>query len=298
MSYTSDELFVKEFKEMIKQRKANYANDKRFYLTNLKIPKAKELGLTEPKKSQNTVYIKDITEPFYKELNGLTVKIFTGDCQRKLYDKGGRPYKDSTGAYMYQKVRVPQDCIAILTDKNIKLRKKYEEGGEKRDYQEKKEYQYVDYAIKGKQVRYVYIIPKEKVYKLNYKCLMLSMTPRRQYYGGYKIYLQTGMLMYLYIAPFNKRYLNNEQDTNLRIVGIGAVGTNKALKTSLLTILKLLRQQNIVFDWEKTQLQYGVHDIKNCSLTELKATLDGALYEQVGESLIKPEVEEDEDTEE
>lgn len=274
--YTPDELFFKEFKALLNNRLARYGNNKYFYLPNLKVC---DLDL---KKAKSYVYMEDIEEPFYLNLNYRedreeSSEYYNEDLIMRYVDRTGQYMKDDKGQVLTKKIILPKDCVAIKTNINIKLRNTYEVDGQVEKYIGKKEYQYVDYTTEGGKKYYIYVVPKEKVKEKNLVALIITTEPKHKYYQGYKVVLQNGVWIYLYVLPYSDNMRNKYANSNkVRLLG---VTTQTDMKQSINKLLNFWEKNAIIFPRSATYLTTGYKGLSNCSFRQLRAeTLDSATY--------------------
>lgn len=214
MAKTVDEIFRRDFKRMMSERKNYYGADARFYINNLPVPTIPSM-LTL--KNSKMVLIKGVQEPYFSKLNGKVAYIFKRQSwEKRLYDSEGK-FRKEGDKFLTQKVTIPRDSIVIGSTVNINLPNTEMVGKIKRKYYPADGYKYIDYQIINNKPIYFYYIPKSFVYEVNLCAMILSNVVHKRYYWGYKVALQNGTMAYLYVIPFNPR-----SQRNYRVLSIKA----------------------------------------------------------------------------
>lgn len=214
MAKTVDEIFRRDFKKMMNERRNYYGSDARFYINNLPVPTIPSMSVLKNSKS---VIVKGITEQYFSKLNGKVAYIFKRQSwEKRLYNSDGEFRKDENG-YMTQKITIPRDSIVIGSSINIGVPNTEMVGKIKRKYLPTEGYKYIDYQVINGKTIYFYYIPKSFVYELNLCAMIVSSTAHKRYYWGYKVALQNGTTAFLYVIPFNPR-----SQRNYRILSVKA----------------------------------------------------------------------------
>lgn len=117
--------------------------------------------------------------------------------QRRKIDKVTRKYATDGNTYVYEDYKVPTGSIAIISNINLDLPFDWFKTDSKDGYG------YVDYFMSNNRRLYIYVLPKEVLYKANQTALVISKKSSMKCYSGigYKTW-KYGML-YLYIIPYN-----------------------------------------------------------------------------------------------
>lgn len=190
---TLDEIFAREFK-LSRNRLGEYLS-------------LFELGLKKGKLPKNDFYrVLGVTDDYYSQLNNTNVMILRGaKLERRLLSSTGGFRTDSLGKLIKQTVSLPKGSVAVLSSVRLGLPYRYKLEG----------YDYVDYIDnlneQGEIIsrRYVYILPKANLHKVNLNALALSNRPMKSY-SGIKIATWGVGFLYLNIIPYKpkKQYQN------------------------------------------------------------------------------------------
>ena len=191
---TLEEMFVKEFNQMMNQRRANTPL---FDVFKLDLPQGVEGEINK----RDMVLIHGITEEYYKGLNDTEAILWSdGKLVRRKFDYQGKFIKKD-GRYETQEVTLPHECVAVISDENIAVPVKFKS---------KEAFEYVDCIQKQnpdgtKTIKRVYIVPRTYCYKLAQTALVMSLTKLRSYYFGGSYSLQNGYTLYMYVIPYRPR---------------------------------------------------------------------------------------------
>lgn len=276
-----NEVFYKEFTEMMNTRRASMGNNPKFQLVELPIPEMK--GVLTGNIGASLCLIKGIHEPFFESLNNEEVLLVgkTSLTKRQPSPEGGFR-KDENGRIITLQIPVPHDCVAILSTKNIKMRRFLPNGEE---YISSKGFKYVDYYDTSSGVRkFIYIVPRDYVYRLSTCALILTFNTHRAYYRRYKIALQNGNYVYMYVIPY-KRSVEN---ASYRILGVKA-GYN--FNSEVMSIIQLWMQLGVTFNLNITALSDTVKDVNNVGITEGIGPISEGDYVRMNCSLSQEKVE-------
>lgn len=184
---TLDEIFVKEFNKA----RNSVSTSKTIY----------DLGL-EPKglPKQDFFQVKGITIDYYSKLNNLSVMLAPRGTklERRLVKAHGEGYRlDSKGNVRTQEVKLPKGSIAVISNTPIGVPTNFSHEG----------FEYVDFYEVGGSRRYIYIIPKQYLYKIHFNALAISSKSMKSYSG---ISIKTWGLgvLHLCIVPYkvNRTY--------------------------------------------------------------------------------------------
>lgn len=203
------EYFIREFNKMLKVRKVHYYVQAGLKCQNRGCLMERLITVLPVPFAQGTdrlsERVKGVKVPFYTKLNGTGIKLCKKDLRRRKTDKEGNHIKRE-GDFVWQKVKLPEDCVAITSKVNIHLRRESANGVE---YTIPPQYQYVDYTDTKSGREYIYIIPKKHIYI--WHKLTLELTGRKRsskqegYYMGYSIKLQNGVTVYIYVSPKRRK---------------------------------------------------------------------------------------------
>lgn len=260
----ADELFYREFRDMINDRKAQLGGSEKFQIDNLPIPKEITSGGI-PKTPM--AYVKGINTPCFDKLNKSEVQLTNKTTLKKrLLNSDGTFRRGEDGKVKVTEVSVKQGFVAVLSDINIHLKKYQIENGVKRQISYPDGFRYVDYIETKVGRKYIYIIPKGNVYKMNMCALIMTKNPHRIYYRGCKTVLQNGENIYIYVVPF-KRY---SEMTEYRVL---KVKSSLSFDAEVTAILRYWVKMGVIFDYYLTSLDTGVKGIKNLALSKFSGTL-------------------------
>lgn len=267
MSNTVDSVFNREFKEMMNARKAKVTG---FALSSITMPDFSELTKTEGlfvgNRKLKVALIRKIDEPFFERLNNTEVELIgkTKLLKRQVLSDGTFR-KDKNGNYVADDIVVPHTCIAILSTISIGLKRFIEKDGRKIEHRTSEGYRYVDYVETSNGRKYIYVVPREKVYRLDMNALALSFNKHRNYYRASKIALQNGHYIYMYVMPYSYR-----DNISSHIIGLKA-STNFNKEVDVL--LKHWLKEGVIFPTDLTQLKDQISGTTNIGFMEYEGTL-------------------------
>lgn len=256
MHLSSDEIFIKQFKNMMNIRSSLFPP---FKLSDL--PLGDDMFSGTPKRS--LAIIRGIDEPFFSRLNNWTVELVgRSTLSKRLALSDGSFRKDDKGNYVVTPVPVPNISVAVISSLSIGLLRKYEDG---RIHNVSDGFKYVDYFVSDGNKKYIYIIPRSNVYKLNLSALVVSLTHRRSFYKGCKLALQNGRYVYLYVVPFKYRSYGEEV-----VVGVKpSINFEKEVSTLLSYWLSI----GVTFDLSLTKLDDTLNGVNNVGILDIEGTL-------------------------
>lgn len=266
---TNDMVFAKEFREMMYGRRSMTSG---FKVTDLPLPALDTLHRGVPKRK--LALIKGIPEPFFDRLNGSEVELVGRTTLKKrqvLSD--GTFRKDENGNYVTEPVTVSQDCVAVLSPISIGLRR-YVDG---REHKVSKGYKYVDYVDLPSGRRYIYIVPRAYVYRLNLCALILTPNRRRVFFKGCKLALQNGHYIYLYVIPYTYR-----ENMDAVVVGVKSIPD---FDKEVMTILTYWTQVGVIFPLRLTALEGNVRGLVNLGIEDLEGTVVVDDFQRYGVSM-------------
>lgn len=257
-----DELRVREFNEMMNGRRSMGR-----HLDMSKAPVPNTEFFSAPINTRPVV-VRGVKDKFFSRLNGNISTLLSSKTGLKRYKRDpdtGKvmQFKDELN---YVPVSTPTGSVAITSPINLRLRQYYEEEGKKVAYRIPRGFDYVDYREPTKASRlYIYIVPKEYVYRVNQCALIVTPNNRRLHYGGYKVALQNGTYVYFYSVPLKR--------TNLQ--GVRILGTKKGcnFEAEIIETLKMWVGMGVVFHPQLTNLENPVKGEKNIGLIPLAPTL-------------------------
>ena len=250
---TLDEMFYREFKNTVQVR-AGITNIK---LSDLGIPRgvARRSIISKSK----MVLIGGIKDDYYSALNN-TENIFLSrpNLKRRKFGANGK-FIVKNGNYVYEDVALPHGCVAILSDVKIGVPLKYTP---------REKFDYIDYIEKSGRVKYIYIVPKQYCYKLNQTALVFSFRPLRSYYDGLSIYTQSGLLIYMYVIPYNPTGVANKP---YRVI---MTRTDLQYKDFVNAIITAWEKYKVVFNRKLTQLSEPIRGVDNVGFKVFSPTLE------------------------
>ena len=237
MAKQPNKLFVQEFKQMMIDRFNMYGTDQRFLINNLPLPHIPSLKFDK----ENGAYVKGITEPYFDKLNKSVVNVEKRQAwTKKEYDQHGKVLMKD-GKPVVKDVTIPMESVVVSSSVNIELPNVKVVGVSKQKYRPSDGFLYVDYEVKNGVKIFYYAIPKVYLYKLNLCALILTKNTYRRAYKGYKIALQNGTYIYMYIIPYNPN-----RAMSYRLLGVKA---SPNFSNEVKTIIQWWQKQNVSFNY-------------------------------------------------
>lgn len=187
-----DEIFYKEFIAMMAQRKGESGV---LNLEDIPLPD----GLNFFVEHREKAIVSGINDQYYGKLNNeVTLLWGTKALNRRKFDNKGTFLTDKDGKYILEPVPCPQECSAIISDRTIGVPYKYKC---------EEPFQYVDMVQRKNsdgsiQTKYVYIVPRKYLFKVNQTALVFSWTKLRVFYSGVALSLTNGHVLFVYIIPY------------------------------------------------------------------------------------------------
>lgn len=271
---TNDELFVKEFKEMMIARQMSNRATASSYMQYLKYPE--DLNNLEGLPNLEFVMIKgiplNIKDEWGMDFSALNRKIgqimpVTSVPQKQRFADASIA-KNSKGEVITKDVPVPKDSLVVITTARVGM-----EQGKKT--KRTNDFMLVDVVNKKGKNYYVYFIPKAFLYKVNLCSLIATPNRQRKFYKGYEIALTAGIYMYLFVVPYKEGKEEARQ--------IISTKASFDFDNELNSILRLWVENNIMFNPNETRLEQGVEDtfrigdhrrvLNNIGILELEPTL-------------------------
>lgn len=276
MSNTMDNIFSREFKEMMNTRKGMA---KGLNIQNIPIPPYTSQAMSKGLPKYKSAKVKKIAEPYFDRLNNTEAFILSRmQLKKRQVLSNGTFRKDKEGKYVTDDVSVPNGSVAILSPISIGL-KNYtlDKRGKKVKHVPSQGFKYVDFVNYNNQRHYIYIVPKDYVYRLNVCALVLTPNKRRNFYKGYKLALQNGTYAYLYVIPYTYR-----DQVDLKILGVKATFefTQEINQT-----MTFWMQKGVLFNLALTNLENNVNGKTNLGYEELEGTIITEDYVQTNISL-------------
>ena len=268
---THEELFIKEFTEYTRMGRAT----NHFTLDMLPIPDSIKSNWLK----KDVAIVKGVTEKYFDNLNDREVFLVGRTTLKKRQVlSSGEFRKDSEGNDVVDHIAVPRECVAIASNCSIGLRRYTMEGDVKREHKVSQGYRYVDYMETKNGRLYIYIIPKEYVYRANMCALYLSMNRRRNFYRGYKVSLTNGHSVYVYVAPVT---------SNMGDCSIIAMKSSINFDKELHTLFQVYLVGGFMFDPKLTSIEKPHNNSRNLSFIEYPQTLMSDEYASTTVSMAK-----------
>lgn len=256
--------FVKEFINMAENRRAVTRN---FEISTLLLP---NLGGKLNSKGEYKKVV-GIEEPFFELLNGEIVEVLSDkEMQKREVLPNGKFLMNEDGTESSYTVEVPTGAVIIKTTKNIKLRNHIKKDGKKLEIKiDNMRFKYIDYQDDpDNQVReYFYYIPRENLEEVNLTALIVTVGTRSKRYKGYKIVLQNGYMVNLYVIPFKK-----QQTDTYRVVAISE-NENYEFKQEIEDLMQFWEANKIMFPRRLTELEEQYRGRTNIAVQDLEQTL-------------------------
>ena len=286
---TNDELFVKEFKEMMLARQTSKGVTASSYLQYLRYPE--ELEGLNGLSGLEYVKIKGIPHDLgydldFTSLNDKIVQIIpVTEIKQKQRLADNTVARNSKGEVITKTIKVPKESVVIVS--TIKVR-----SCQGKAIKETEAIQLVDVKTKNQQVYFVYFIPKVFVYRINLCSLVVTPNKQRKFYKGYCVALTTGVYMYIFVVPYKE-----EKDETKQVLSTKA---SYNFDKTIDNIFKTWIESNIMFNPKDTKLEDGVEDtfrmgshrtmLYNIGIMELEPTLLADDYRSaIGESIAQQE---------
>lgn len=234
-----DRLFKQEFTQMVKERVylQPWSTDQRFLINNLPVPP----GIINTEMAEGA-YIRGIREPYFSDLNKTVVVLEKRQAwTKKEYDQHGNVLMVD-GRPKVKEITIPRESVVVSSKKNIHLPNTKVVGASAVRYEPADGFKYIDFERrKDDTVVYYYAIPKSFVYKLNLCSLVLTKNTRgrQSHYKGYRIVMQNGSYIYLYIIPYNK---------NARACRVLSIKANPNFKDEIAAIINYWEVNGIIFN--------------------------------------------------
>lgn len=271
---TLDEIYKKDF------NKARSSVPPQGTIYDLKLPK----GSLPVKDFYN---VKGITEEYFDKLNETNVMLLPRGYQltRRLLNSDGQFRVKKDGSFFTIDIKLPKNAVAVVSNQKIGLPYNHVADSEGYDYVD-----YVDVKddkgnITGK--RYIYILPKSVLYKVNFNALAIS-TKKMKSYSGLSIKTWGFGVLNLCVIP----YKPNLTYTSTQILfARGSLNFNKEIHDVLSELIKLgivsNPQDYILDDGENIGVvaldpAYNTFEYEPVSLTPLASLTDKELDEVLG----------------
>lgn len=272
-----EEIFYKEFNQMLSQRKAQCGV---VNLYDLVLPPDVSSGKID---THEKVFIKGIDDEYYSKLNNTeAILLSRPNLKRRKFDYKGEFIKKDDN-FVFEEVDVHTGCVAVVSSEKLGVPLKYKP---------KDDFTYVDVISKVKDngerdIRYIYILPKKYCYKVNQVALVISLNKLRVYYSGIGMALQNGNVIYLYTIP----YKPSKSEHSYRCIG---TKTDLDFSQELKSIKDFWCKNNILFDYASCELVEGVKGRNNVAYEEIPQVLEGYTRYNPNKSLAdtKEEIEE------
>lgn len=191
---TNEEIFYKEFNLMMNQLRGYNG-----YKDLSEVPLPPDVKFNGALRKER-VEIYGITDQYYGKLNNSEAMLWDkGALNRRTFNHNGEFIKNKNGDYILEDVPVHHGCTAIVSDIQI---------GVPNRYSNNEGFDYVDYIEKDGVCKYIYIVPKKYLYKIQLTALVLSWNKLHSYYTGEQVSLTNGHYLYIYVVPYKKTVSN------------------------------------------------------------------------------------------
>ena len=189
-----EDVFVKEFKNSI------IVENKDIYRVPLpKVCDSWEVSGTE-------VYAVRGIEGVYIGLNKTLVKKVPKnfEVKRRVIDKVTRSFKTENGSFVYEPYTIPSGSIAVTSEVNLGI-----------PYSEyispTKGYGYVDFVNSKNKLLYIYVLPKDVLYKVNQTALVISVKNMKSFDGMGFVSWRNGTI-FINVIPYspNSQYIGTK----------------------------------------------------------------------------------------
>lgn len=281
MAVTYDSIFNREFKEMMNSRKARVTG---FALGSIPLPDFKSVTPSKSTfysgaKTRKVALVKGVSEPFFERLENTEVELVgrTKLFKRQVLSDGSFR-KDANNNYVADEVTVPQSSIAVLSPISIGLKRfKEDKRGNQVEHKPSEGYKYIDYVETKEGRKYIYVLPRQRVFRLSLVALMITHNRHRNFYHCTRIALQNGHYIYLYTAPYTYR-----ENMGAHVIGLKA-STNFDKEVKLL--LDFWQEKKIMFPIQDTALKEQINGVTNIGFQEMEGTLTIEDFKRYDKSL-------------
>lgn len=271
---TADQIFVKEFKDMMNGRRSMSGV---FNLVDIPVPNIPTL-ISNLGKGE-VCLVRGIKESFFDTLNNAEVQLVTTPILVKRQVLSDSSFRvDKNGDYVFTQVPVKQGFVAVHSNKSIGLRNRIEVNGVERKHTPTEGFRYVDFFELNGERRYIYLIPKENVYPLSLCALIITPNTHRNFYKGCKVALQNGHYLYLYVIP----YKAGKETRGYRVLG---VKPSTIFDVEVKKLLQYWMRISVIFDLNLTALENQVGGEINVGIMDLVGTLGTEDYIRTKHSL-------------
>jgi len=212
-----NKIFKRDFENMMYKKQYMTINSRRGYpFTLQEVPIPIKIGKSL-EEVENEVYIRGLTEPYFDKLNETEAVILDdSEFKKYFYNEDGSLYRSKIdGKLKYDIIKLKPGFVGIKSPVNIELKPEIEIMGKLRPYTPSSGFHFINYEKVGNEKRYIYIVPRENLHKMNYCALVLSFTKINRYYG-YKLAFTNGYYIYLLVVPLR----NAKRNSNAHIIGI------------------------------------------------------------------------------
>lgn len=281
----SENIFVREFNTMMNQRRSQNSG---FSITDIPYPDLHLITKDDFVKGGKWGFVKNISEPYFNDLNKSEVEIVKGrSFEKKLayFDSTGKvQYKtDKNGDYITNTITVEKGFVAIYSSVNIHLPNKIERNGIKKDYKPTFGYNFIEYVDSPKGRKYLYTVPMQYVYPVELCGLVIALNKHRAYYKGCKVALTNGYHVYIYSIPYKYR-------ENQGYVLIGAKSSPN-FDEEMNKLLDYWMREGILFDLDMTALENQIKGSMNVGIQDIPGTCLPSEYQMISSSLNENDLE-------
>lgn len=254
--------FIRDFHKMMVERRRAFS----FTLADLPLPKIDDkVGLLGYKK----LY----------QVEGLGFKnpvVLLGQktYKRKVVLSDGKPLVDTKGEEVKKTVSLSTDEVLVASLEYVDMEC------------------YLGQQTESGLVVYFYKVDPSKLYAVNLTVMYISKSKMSNFYKGYKVALQTGDYIYIYITPFNVRDVYKTSTTLTRMLVAVKVGLDYTEELNLL--YEEWSLSGLLFDNDLGEVVGNTGEVYNLMYEELPPVLDELNYEVVSNKSLVQESEKEE----
>lgn len=267
--FTADEVFYKEFMDMMKYRKSVIENrliqsgnyNELEMLKNIILPDEFANYTIE---TYDKLYITDIEDEIFSQLNNTEVLWWTkGQLTRRKFDYKGEFMKNEHGDYILEDVDTPMDCVGVISDINVHMPNKYKsKTGDTFDYVDMLEREF-----DGKtQRKYIYLIPRKNCHKMYQTALLLTFKKPKTFYMSFALSFTNGFTIYLASVPY--------KPTKPPIGRILRTKTTDNFLVEMGQLREYWVDKGVMFDPNKCILNETVKGRDNMAVLEMPGTVE------------------------
>ena len=154
--------------------------------------------LTWDNSTKELLKVNGVDCQYYENLNDTLVKRLPRNtvAKQRIIDKATKGYKkDENGCFIYNDYKVPSGSVVVISSKQLKI--------PWNEYVKPSEgYGYIDFIESDEGRKYMYMIPKTKLYKVNMTALVISYAPHMRCYEGRGYQTWRNGVVFMRIVPY------------------------------------------------------------------------------------------------